>query len=179
MTAPAHRRPPPIEVVCNTGPIIALSRIGRLDLLRQIIPSIRVPSIVVGELKDGFGKADLNVSGWLETIVIQDSSSLPDAFLSAELDAGEAAVITLAKELNIGVLMDERKGRRVAAEAYGLMVIGTGRILLEAKNRRLIGQIRPLVEQMRAGGYYLSERLMRNLCREAGELDETVRDKAY
>lgn len=163
-------RPTPSDVACDTGPIIALNRIRRLDLLRAMIPSIRVPSIIVGELRAGAGKDDVPLTEWLATVTIQDTTQAPDAFLSAELDAGEAAVITLAKELNIGVLMDERKGRRVAEFAYGLNVLGTGRILLEAKERKLIEQVRPLVEQMQAGGYYLSERLRTGLYRAAGEL---------
>ena len=170
MSGPPQRRLTPADVACNTGPAIALSRIGHLNLLRQIIPSIRVPSVVAKELEDGLGESDVSVGDWLLAVKIQDPARSPDAFLSAELDAGEAAVITLAKELDIGVLMDDRKGRRVAALAYGLAVIGTGRILLEAKERRLVTEIRPLVEQMRAAGYYLSDRLVHKLYSEAGEL---------
>jgi len=106
---------------------------------------------------------------WLRDVIIQDPQSPVDAFLTAELDAGEASVIALACEFQCGVLMDERKGRRVASLVYGLQVIGTGRILVEAKERGFVTKIRPLMEQMRAGGYYLSDRLVYALCREVGE----------
>lgn len=78
-------------------------------------------------------------------------------------------MIALAREIGAGVVMDERKGRRVAVMAYGLHVVGTGRILLEAKERGRIGRVRPLVEQMQDAGYYLSMRLKERLFQEAGE----------
>lgn len=169
MTAISGRRALPSQVVCNTGPIIALSRVGQLDIILKIIPSVRIPRMVEREIQQGTATPDESLRAWLKTIVLQDPSDPPDAFLTAELDAGEASVIALASELGIGVLMDERKGRRVASLAYGLPVIGTGRLLIEAKERGFIGAIRPLMDQMRAGGYYLSDRLFQSLCCEAGE----------
>ena len=124
------------------------------------------------ELQHGADRSDGSIHTWLKSIVLQNPSHPPDAFLTAELDAGEASVIALANELKIAVLMDERKGRRIASLAYGLPVIGTGRLLIEAKERGFLGAIRPLMEQMRAGGYYLSDRLFQALCREAGESTE-------
>ena len=92
-----------------------------------------------------------------------------DPFLTAELDAGEAAVIALARELSLPVLMDERKGRKIAVLAFNVAVFGTGRILVEAKRHGFIERVRPAMEQMRAAGYFLSERLVQHIAREAGE----------
>ena len=67
------------------------------------------------------------------------------------------------------VLIDERKGRRVAMLVYGLRVTGTGGILLAAKQAGLLKEIRPLMLQMRANGYFLSARLVSGVCQAAGE----------
>lgn len=171
MNGPVQRRPLPSDVVCNTGPIIAFSRINQFDLLDKIIPSVRVPGAVERELREGLEEGDAVLDSWLKRAIVQEPATPPDAFLAGELDAGEASVIALAKELQIGVLMDERKGRRIATLAYGLTVIGTGRILIEARERGLIAEIRPLMEKLRETGYYISDRLFQNLCRAAGESD--------
>jgi hypothetical protein len=56
--------------------------------------------------------------------------------LRTSLDAGEAAVIGLARELNANlVLIDERKARRIARTIYRLHVIGSARVLVEAKRK--------------------------------------------
>lgn len=169
MTTSGVRAPLGERVACNTGPILGLHRIGRLDLLTQLIPEIVVPPVVVGELGDGLGADDVALQRWLRGVTVREPIALIDPFLTAELDAGEAAVIALARELSLPLLMDERKGRKIAALAYNLGVIGTGRVLVEAKRRGLIQGVRPAMEQMRAAGYFLSERLVQFVAREAGE----------
>lgn len=90
--------------------------------------------------------------------------------LTAVLDAGEAATIALATQERAAlVLMDEAKGRRVARDIYGLRVIGTGRVLVEAKRAGLITHVGPLIEQLRDKGYWLSNAIVAEILRQAGE----------
>lgn len=163
------RRPFRERIVCNTGPVLGLHRIGRLDLLNQLVGEIIVPSVVARELSDGLGRDVVALQSWLSGIITREPVARIDPFLTAELDAGEAAVITLARELDLPVRMDERKGRKVATLVYDVTVFGTGRILVEAKRHGLISFVRPAMEQMRAAGYFLSDRLMRSVATEAGE----------
>jgi predicted nucleic acid-binding protein len=94
----------------------------------------------------------------------------PDPLLLSELGSGEAEVIALAVARGIErVIIDERKGRRIASLVYGLKVIGTGGVLLKGKRVHLLKAVRPLMEQMRANGYYLSDRLVEQVARECGE----------
>jgi predicted nucleic acid-binding protein len=65
--------------------------------------------------------------------------------------------------------MDEARGRRVARDVYGLQVIGTGRVLIEAKRAGLIGQVEPLVSAIREFGYWLSDKIVAEILRQAGE----------
>jgi predicted nucleic acid-binding protein len=65
--------------------------------------------------------------------------------------------------------MDEARGRRVARDVYGLKVIGTGRVLVEAKRAGLIPQVAPLVSAIRASGYWLSDKIVAEILRQAGE----------
>ena len=51
------------------------------------------------------------------------------------------------------VLIDERKGRKVARDIYGLRTLGTVRVLLEAKQSGLIDSILQPLESMRENDY--------------------------
>jgi predicted nucleic acid-binding protein len=157
------------RVVCNTGPIVGLHRIGQLELLTRLIPEIMVPAVIVDELQAGMSAEDGALQRWLQAVTVCEPTAPIDPLLTAELDAGEAAVIALARELSMPILMDERKGRKVAVLAFNLAVFGTGRILVEAKRHGFIDHVRPAMEQMRAAGYFLSERLVLYVAREAGE----------
>ena len=82
------------------------------------------------------GKRSLFEQPWLQ---IQNPVKVGDALLAAQLDAGETAVVMLARELaDVAVLIDERKARRIAERVYGLRILGTGGLLLRAKVAGLV-----------------------------------------
>ena len=87
----------------------------------------------------------------------------------ANLDAGEAAVIEVALQLDISVVcIDELKGRR-AAIALGLNVGGSLGVLGKAKKLGLINSVRPLVEKAQESGVYHDEALVERFFREIDE----------
>jgi uncharacterized protein len=90
--------------------------------------------------------------------------------LESALDFGEACVIELAIQ-NPGaeIILDEKKARLLATTVYGLDVLGTGGLLLRAKRRGVVAKIRPLLTDIRAKGYFVSDRLFDGLVRAAGE----------
>ncbi len=58
-----------------------------------------------------------------------------EPLLETLVDKGEASVIHLVREKGADfVLIDERKARKIARKIYGLNVVGSARILVEAKS---------------------------------------------
>ena len=66
------------------------------------------------------------------------------------------------------LLIDEHRGRTVARRE-GVAVFGSGAVLLKAKERKLILEVRPYLEALSDAGYRLSDNLCRELLRLAGE----------
>ena len=66
-------------------------------------------------------------------------------------------------------MMDERKGRRVAREVYGLDVMGTARLLTDAKEAQLVPSVGELLRQMRGAGYWIHDTIMEAAMRAARE----------
>ncbi len=86
-----------------------------------------------------------------------------------ELDVGEAETIVLAHELQADwVLMDERKGRRKLTQ-LGLNKIGTVGILLQAKQRGLISNLRHELEQLRERGFSIIQAVIDAVLQQANE----------
>ena len=103
---------------------------------------------------------------WVEVRPL--ASPLP-AGLSLTLDAGEAAVIALAVELEIAlVLIDERRGRQIA-RALGLTVAGSLGVLLRAKREGHLGAVKPSLEAMRRAGIRVADYLAGEVLRAADE----------
>ena len=159
------------RLICNTGPLIALSMIDRIDILRHLFELVAVPEEVHKEILDGgvtnAGLANYRKVRWIKIVTL---SNPVDPLLKTSLDSGEAAVIGLARELNADcVLFDERKARKVARTVYGLHVIGSARVLVEAKKRGLLDNVGTALQAMRDGGYWISDSIVDIALRHAGE----------
>lgn len=158
-------------VICNTGPLIALERVGLLHLPEVLYGPVLIPDVVEREFLAGqpAGNSfdELKRSGLVEVSTLSEQ---PDPLLAGLLDAGEAAVIQLARTLNVSqVLIDERKGRKVARDVYGLSTIGTVRVLLDAKQRGLIDTVQQSLLAMRSHGYHIHEKIVQAALQQAHE----------
>jgi len=157
-------------IVCNTGPVIGLSRAGVCHLLGSLFARVLLPEPVVAELRAKHAGDAAQIEQAIALAHIIPLAQAPEPLLLAELDLGEASVIQAARERGIrGVLMDERRARRIASTIYGLAVKGTCAVLVEAKHRQLIPKIRPALEAMIAGGYFIGPQLMAESLRRAAE----------
>jgi uncharacterized protein len=159
------------SVVCNAGPLIALTGIGQAGLLRELFGEVLVSGKVREEVeaggKTGAGASLFANAPWIRVISL---TNRPDPLLETLLDQGEAETIALALQSSATlVLMDERKGRKIARDIYELTVIGTGRLLTEARKVGLISAVCPLIYQMRAHGYWLSDKIVEEILKQAGE----------
>lgn len=67
------------------------------------------------------------------------------------------------------MLIDERKARKIARKIYGMRVIGSARILVEAKRRGLIPNVREALLGMRDGGYWIHDDILNIALKQAGE----------
>lgn len=157
-------------VVCNSGPLIALAKINQLELLSRVYQRILVPQAVMDEIATAQRFPEEKRILAATPLEKHALAKQPDALLLAQLGVGEAHAITLSIEMKANrLLIDEKKGRRIASLVYGITVTGTGGILLQCKKAGHISAIRPLLEQMRAAGYFLSERLIVGICQAANE----------
>lgn len=144
-------------VVTDTSPLIALVRIGRDGLLPDLFDRVLAPRAVAAE----FG-------GLPPYVEVVDAPPGAAADLRLSLDPGEAEAIALAEALGATLLVDERKGRRVARER-GVRVRGTVGVLLLASDRGLIEAVRPELDALAAAGFHVGEALYADALRLAGE----------
>jgi len=87
------------------------------------------------------------------------------------LDAGEAAALALAVEIQADVvLLDERRGREVASQ-LGLRTIGILGLLLEAKSAGFLAAVGPVLDDLqREAGFWIAKPLRQQVLRLAGEV---------
>ncbi len=163
------------RLVSNTGPIIALMLIGKLEILRELFDEVIVPEEVHREVLQGksasfFNLMHVTLYERMDWIRIQTLSNPLEPSLKSLLDAGEASVVQTAREMGTDyVLIDERKARKIARSVYGLNVIGTARLLVEAKKNGLIDSVGDMIDKLRDGGYWIGDSIVQRMLKEAGE----------
>ena len=157
-------------VVCNTTPIIALSRAGELLLLKKMYGEIVIPQAVYDELtakEDSVSQDVRDNASWLRIAKVQNTKII--TMFSVSLHTGEVETIMLADEMKADlVIIDDLLARKYALQA-GLNLTGTMGVLLKAKREGLIETIKPLLDSMIENGIYVSERLYRGVLALANE----------
>ena len=159
-------------IVSDTSPIRALANIDLLYALPALFGQVIVPPAVQEELlcpPDAAQAVSLSAVEGIRVVPLKGASRA--AVLREILDPGESEALALAEELGAdAILIDELAGRQTGA-AIGLQVVGTLAVLLEAKERGLIGQILPLIDRLQADfGFFVSRALRNHVLRESGEL---------
>lgn len=161
-------------IVADAGPLIGLARAELLPLLPALGSPVVIPPQVLAELlpRDSSpGASELRAAlraGWLRVISPLDTVSRVSL---TPLDPGEEAALLLATQLGRQsrfLLLDERRGRAVAAR-HGVRVLGTAGLLLTAKSMRVLPEVLPAMDRLRAAGYYISLELRLKLAELAGE----------
>jgi predicted nucleic acid-binding protein len=159
-----------IKPAINTSPLIFLTKGGFLDLLQIVSPEIIVPQAVSTEIQ-AYGETDITAFTLAKTswLVVKETLPVPGIIQTWDLGAGESAVLTWAY-VNPGteVIIDDLAARRCAT-ALGIPIRGTLGIVLTAKQRGIIPSARPVLEQLRLRGMYLSDKVINQALTLVGE----------
>ncbi len=158
-----------LKVVSNTTPIISLLKLSQIDILKKLYGKISIPKAVYKEIECGKNKGyyqDLSKIDWIKIQEIQDKKALK-YFL--DLDAGEAEAIVLATEIGADLIIIDEKLGRFHAKHTDLSITGTMGVLLKAKSKGLITQIKPLILELIDKDVWLSKKLIETILAKAGE----------
>ena len=159
--------------VADAGPLIALARVEKLQLLRSLFGGGLIPPAVHQEIQTGSGRpgatriGEALSAGWLHVTPLADDTQA--ASLARIVDAGETEAITLCLERSARfLLIDDAKGRKVAQRA-GIPPVGVAGVLLAAKSRGLLVAVSPVLQELAGVGYRLSRQLIDSVRRNANE----------
>jgi predicted nucleic acid-binding protein len=135
-------------IVSDSTCLIGLERINQLELL----PSLYYPIVIPPAVQEEFGRS----FPWL----VLDKPTNKGLVTSLKLlvDKGESEAIALAYERRYLLIVDDRQARKLAQQ-MGIQMIGTVGILVKAKRQGLIATLSPVLDDLEAHGFYLSQAL--------------------
>lgn len=151
-------------MICNSSPLIFLTKINKLELLKELFEKITIPEAVKKEVlvenKEEYNAIKRAIEeGW---IVIEN----PKKYTNLGIGKGENSSLNLAKEKNEALIIDDLRAVKIA-KSLNIEFIRTTDILLMALKRDLIKkeEIIKLFNELIKNKYYLSPRLYLEIIR--------------
>ena len=162
--------PPERLIICDSSPLILLANIDCLHLIPLMAEEIWIPRTVWDEVT-------VNAGSRPETLLmkaqfsadVREADPLLEAAYALMVDRGEAAALALATKIKDPcLLMDDRKGRRVAS-AQGSRCMGTLGLLVRSKKAGHIQSIAGYFARLDQAGWFIDPALLQDALRAAGE----------
>lgn len=166
-----------MNVICNTSPIIGLSAIDHLELLWLLFDKVIIPNEVYLEIQN----AKTNKTGIRELQEAIEQNNIEIYHIKnhdlvyklyGRLHTGELEVIVAAKELNINHVIIDDRSARIMANSMCLKTLGIMGILLIAKEKGHILEVKKEVDSLIKSGYRISLNLYQEVLKKAGELND-------
>jgi len=163
-----------MKIISDSSPLMALSAIGRLHLLKEEFGGIIVPDAVWTEITvDGKlkkGTNDILRAEWIKIEQVKNQFLVKS--LKKDIDYGESEAIALAVEMNADlILLDDKMARSVASN-FELNILGTMGILVRARKKGLVQQLQPEIDNLLVlANFRLSHELIKLALRKVGEDD--------
>jgi hypothetical protein len=146
----------PPTVVSDATCIIALHRIGRLDILDKLYETILVPPAVRKEVS-------IIDEDWIRVEPVRKPEIVQG--LLYILDEGESEAIALAIDLpNALLITDDRKARKIAFE-FGIKITGTIGVLLHAWRSGIILDLEKEIDKLSETGFHMTPELKQKALR--------------
>ena len=159
------------KVVVNTTPLIALSHVGQLNILKKLYGEIIIPEAVYRELsvkEESVCKKTVDSSlDWIRVDTIENQ--MAKTMYRTQLHDGEVEVMILAKEIAADVVIIDDANAKKHAKYLDLPVTGTLGVLIKAKQQGYIDELKPVLQRMVENGIYISQSLIELCLKQVGE----------
>jgi len=146
-------------IISDSTTLIILFDLNRIELLSNLFSKIFIPKSVYQEIS---AKNKITLPYFMEVKEVQLSEKLET--LNMLLDAGESEAIALALELNMPLIIDEKKGRAIAMRE-GVVIIGLlGVVYLNIKKGFICEEeARIFLDDAVENGYRISTKLVADM----------------
>lgn len=161
-------------VIVNSGPLMALGKLGMLELLPRLYGQVKLPTAVFTEVvaqgsERGYSDAFLVQlaiqRGHLSVVEVSDVE-LPSDIAPLPLDLGEKQTLYLALRDKADLVLFDDLRVREEAQARGLPVKGTLGVLIQAYRKGLLNlfEVQAIVNTIIVrGDIWISEELCRKV----------------
>lgn len=146
-------------VIADASPLVALATCDCLSILDALFDEVRISKTVYEEVVFANKMGANQLAQYLEDKVYDVQLDF-HVIGGDALDKGELSSIALYRHLQADyLLIDEKAGRKVA-QINQIKIIGSLGVLIEAKRKGLLAELKPSIEVLRHSKIHFSEALL-------------------
>lgn len=154
-------------VVSDSGPLIHLSRINKIELLKNFFDKVYIPEAVYNEINsqnDLSGSKEVEKYEWIKKKIIDHKTA--KELLMDRLDEGESEAIILAKKIDADLLLIDDLAGRNTARNQNIDVMGTLGVLDRASEKNMIQDLEKVIRELRNKGFWMDDKLFDKLIKD-------------
>lgn len=154
-------------VVSDSGPLIHLARINKIELLKIFFDEVYIPEAVYNEINsqnDLPGSKEVEKYGWIKKKIIDHKTA--KELLMDRLDEGESEAIILAKKIDADLLLIDDLAGRNTARNQNIDVMGTLGVLDRASKKNMIHDLEKVIRELRNKGFWMDDELFDKLIKD-------------
>lgn len=146
-------------VVSDSTTLIILSDLGKLDYLKNLFIKVYIPQTVYDEINY---KKEFILPNYIEVLQVDESEQLSE--LKMLLDEGESEAIALAIQKETPLIIDEKKGRKIALN-LNIKILGLlGILYLNIKKEYATSDdVKNFLKVAKTHGYRISDKLIEDM----------------
>ena len=143
-------------IISDSTTLIILFDLQRLELLSNLFGEVLIPKAVHNEISI---KKKVVLPKFMKVKEVNSCDKLDTLMML--LDLGESEAIALALELKMPLIIDEKKGRKIALQE-GIKILGLlGVVYLNIKKEYLtVEEAKAFLDDALSGGYRISQHLI-------------------
>ncbi len=154
-------------VIADTGALISLGHVGHIKLIEKLFGDFYIAQAVWEELQNyENSEFDVNIINDLKKSVVRIKTR---NYLSMVMDYEESESVILYEELQADYLLIDDNKARIVAESLDINCIGSIGLLIKAKQKGLIEELKPIFEKWMSTGRYFSIKLLNKVLNDLGE----------
>jgi predicted nucleic acid-binding protein len=154
-------------VIADTGALISLGLTEHIGLIEEVFGEFYIANAVWEELHN-YDNPEFNTN-ILNEIKGKVKHIKSKNHLSIIMDYGESESVILYEELHADYLLIDDNKARIIAESLNINCIGSIGLLIKAKHKGLIQELKPIFEKWLSLDRYFSKKLLNSILTTLGE----------
>ena len=153
-------------LIADSSALVAIAIVDKLEILDKLFGKVLIPRAVYDEITIENREESKKLSNYTKDRVEDISSKIN---FNITLGRGESEAIILYKEKNADFLLCDDKKAKKFAQNFGINVVGSLGILLKAKDKGLIEEIKPLIAILKSSKVFIDDKIYNIILELAGE----------